>query len=301
MKRGWRLLRPPPGHRAMSARAAPGADGDTARIAAVIGVTGPPGAPGRTFVAMNLAATLSQLDATVLVDADPMLGTIGTQLDLDPERSLWFLAHEALLRPLDQGLVERHLQASGSLDVLTGLEDPGETGSCTPELVGAVLAVLRRTHGFVVVDLGALLGSFAAAVARQCDGLLWTMVATEIGAVAFDRTLRGRAAAEAAGTAARWEAIVCNRHGSSALPHAVGDLEASYGLPVLGRIPADPAAARQGDMRHRPAVLGSRLGRPFGELAARIGATAPTADRGSDEGWSRRMVTPTAATLAPRP
>jgi len=265
--------------------------------ATVLGVTGPPGAPGRTFIALNLAAVLSGRGATVLVDADPVLGTVGIQLDLDPERSLWFLAHEALLQPLDSGLLERHLQRRGALDILSGLDDAGEPGACTPELVAAVIASLRTSHQWVIVDIGALLSPFTSAVARCCDGLLWTVVANRVGSVAFDRTVRGRAAAAVA--AGPWEGIVCNRYDRTTLAHAVADLEASYSLPVLGRIPTETSALRGAAAVHRPGISPGRMRRAFIALADRIGPRVVSPDAWSDVAWEGAVTPPPSGVAAP--
>ncbi|HVA21960.1 MAG TPA: hypothetical protein VNN74_07685 [Candidatus Micrarchaeia archaeon] len=292
---GWRPAeRGPADH---STAAPEGSTDETGWESTAIAVTGPPGAPGRSFVAINLAATLAEQSPTVLIDADPVLGTLSTQLDLDPERSLWFLAHEALLRPLDGELVSRHVQRSGGLDVLTGLDDPGETGACTPELVGAIVAELRATHRWLVVDAGALIGAFTAAVVGHCDGVLWTVTATEVGSVSFDRTLGGRAATGL--TNDRWEGIVCNRWGRTSLPHAAADLEAAYGLPVLARIPLDPGPALRAETRHRPMVTAGGPRRGFTELARAV-ARAAAPDRPTTGAWQTPLMTPAAVTLATR-
>lgn len=300
MSRRWRLRsgaipwgRTPPAHLDGGPPA-----GEGAARSVVVAVTGPPGAPGRSFTACHLAATLASRTPTVLVDADPVLGTQGTRLDLNPERSLWFLAHEAILRPLDGPLVQRHLQQSGPLAVLAGLDDPGEPGVCTPEVIVRVLTALRAAYQWVVVDTGALVGPLVSSVVRSCEGVLWTMVADELGVVAFDRTLRGRAAASAIG--GQWEGIVCNRHGDSVLPHAVEDLEAQYGIPVVARIPLDPATAARSEIEHRSALGPSAMRRAFTDLALRLEAVA--ADRHDDvDATGRKALAPSSLALFPPP
>ncbi len=231
----------------------------------VIGVTGPPGAPGRTFAAINLAATCAARGVgTLLLDADPVLGTVAAHLDLPPERSAWFLAHEAVLQSLDDQLIGRHTHAVGPLRVLPGIHTPGEPGQCTPQFLVHLLERLVTRFHLVVVDLGALVGPGPVTLALVCDTVIWTVVATEVGAEVFDRTIHGIGGLA---IATRPAGVVLNRAGPLSLPGAAADIERQYHLPVLARIPEDRRSSLRAERAHLPAVVQGAFSRPFSLLA----------------------------------
>ncbi|HUY61246.1 MAG TPA: hypothetical protein VMW49_05170 [Candidatus Dormibacteraeota bacterium] len=280
----WRLRarRPPP------PRLHPGHGLDRGRV---VGVTGPPGAPGRTFTALNLAATCAARGVTtLLLDADPVLGTVAAHLDLPPERSAWFLAHEAVLQSLDDQLIARHLHEVGPLQVLPGIHTPGEPGQCTPQFLVRLLDRLVARFQLVVVDLGALVGPGPVALALTCDTVIWTVVATEVGAEAFDRTIHG---VGGLAIATRPAGVVLNRTGRTSLPGAAADIERQYRLPVLARIPEDRRRGLRAERAHLPAVVQGAFSRPFTLLADGV-LRPPTAAAGrrDDRGRSGAVGAP---------
>ena len=101
----------------------------------------------------------------VLVDADPHLGAVAVLLDLAEDRSQIYLAHEAALQAVDDGLVLRHMQTVFGLDVLTGRSVAG---------LGEVVA-----------------GPFLAEVVSNsaAGGTTWSLSMSELSTVKLPRQL----------------------------------------------------------------------------------------------------------------
>ena len=132
-------------------------------VAPVIAVWGPTGAPGRTSVAINVAAELSQEGLTVLlVDADPYGGTIAPKLGLLDETP----GFAAVCRLADQELLTRHeLQRLAQLVdvggvretplwVLTGILRTDRWPELSAARVARVLEFCRGEFDVIIVDVG---------------------------------------------------------------------------------------------------------------------------------------------------
>ncbi|HWH92221.1 MAG TPA: AAA family ATPase [Baekduia sp.] len=127
----------------------PNADGHEGQV---ITVLGPKGGTGKTLVTSCLAAALAQEGArAVAVDLDLQFGDVGLAYGLRPERTIYDLATAG--GTLDLEKVEAFLtpHSSGARALLAPLR-PDQAAAISPDLVRAVLSVLRRHAGFVVVD-----------------------------------------------------------------------------------------------------------------------------------------------------
>lgn len=245
----------------------------SARRGIVIGVTGPTGAPGRTFLSINLAAALvTQGQRVVLVDADPHLGAVAVLLDLAEDRSLVYLAHEAALQAVDDGLVLRHMQTVFGLDVLTGRSVAGLGEIVAGPFLAEVVSILRRRYDVVVVDVGALDCEAAQTAALMSQLVVWVVVPTKLGIDLLDRTLAGPLAAQ---VRTRASLTILNRLGPPGLREVEHSLRARYGLAVAAAVPDQRRASIEAEDRGRPAVMGGGLAKPILRCAREIIAALP--------------------------
>jgi len=138
------------------------APGET-RATPVIAVWGPTGAPGRTSVAINVAAELSQEGLTVLlIDADSYGGTIAPKLGLLDETP----GFAAVCRLADQELLTHHelqrlaqiVDIGGAnrtpLWVLTGILRPDRWPELSAVRVARVLEFCRGKFDIIIIDVG---------------------------------------------------------------------------------------------------------------------------------------------------
>ncbi len=124
----------------------------------IIAVYGTGGAPGRTTLAVNIAAELSEAGArTLVVDLDPRGAGVAAALGvLDESAGIAAVAHGAVSGGDAYALVMRH---SIALDprraVLTGLSHPSRVPELSEAALEAVWPGLRGAADVVVVDLAA--------------------------------------------------------------------------------------------------------------------------------------------------
>jgi MinD-like ATPase involved in chromosome partitioning or flagellar assembly len=238
----------------------------------VVGVTGAGGAPGVTFLSVNLAVWLADQGVSVcLVDADPVAGAVASQLDLNEDRSLYYLAHESTLALVDDDLIDRHLQHFGGLSVLAGRSEPGLGAPIPAGIFETVIGLLRRRHQLLIIDLGRMGSPQTMAMAAGCQLLLWVVAPTPLGADLFDRTVTSGLATQ---LRPKPNLAVVNGVGASALAEAEGALLGRYGIPVVGRLPHHRPACLEAEAGHRPAVLGGPLAQPLRRLANSVVAAA---------------------------
>lgn len=231
----------------------------------VVGVvTGGAGA-GATFLAVNVAVWASECGVrTVLVDADPKLGSVAAHLALSEHRSFETLAHQATLRPVDSSLVGANLQTYRRLAVLAGRSEP-EPQQEQAEVFDRVVAVLASEFDLVVCDIGSLDTAVAVARAERCHVLLWVAVPTPVGAGRLDRTINCDLCAPLRGKVGF---AVVNQTGARLPPGAFGVLEGEYGLRVAGAVPSDRRACLGAESSATPAVFSRPLGPPLRSTAA---------------------------------
>lgn len=223
----------------------------------VVGVvTGGAGA-GATFLSLNLALWASECGVrTVLVDADPNMGSIAASLGLGEERSLENLGHQATLHAVDTSLVEANLQNFRRLRVLAGRAEPGPRQVPTA-VFDLLMGTLADQFELVVADVGSLDSVSAVDRAARCHALVWVALPTPVGAVRLDRTITSDLCAPLRGKGGY---VVVNRAGSSLPRGASGVLEGEYGLQIAGTVPGDPKACLSAEVARSPAVLNRPLG-----------------------------------------
>jgi len=216
----------------------------------VIAVFSPKGGAGRTTIATNLALALRQEtnQRVALVDANLQFGDVGVLLNLNPK-------NRSVLDAVEGGEPDRDIIESVIVDHSTGirvlLAPPSPEGAdlVTPTYMRAIIAMLRETHDWVVVDLPAGLNDHTLGVLDAADQIL-VVAALEITTIKNVRLfLEVADQLEYERSKVR---LVINRSDASQ-GIRIGDVEASIRRPIDGTIVSDG----------RLAVLAVNRGVPF--------------------------------------
>jgi Flp pilus assembly CpaE family ATPase len=140
----------------------------------VTAVYSPRGGSGVTTLALNLAIALAQRhpDDVVLLDLDVLFGHALASLWLEP-RGVLAQASPVTLRSLERpGLDIYLIPHSSSLRILPAATKPEEGQTITAEHVHAIVTVLRRHFGYVVLDLPHSFSEVALSGLELADRLL---------------------------------------------------------------------------------------------------------------------------------
>lgn len=177
----------------------------------VITVLGAKGGVGKTTIATNLAIALQREShgAVALIDADAQFGDVALALDLAPERSLADAAGS--IGQLEFSDVREFMTPGYGIWVLAAPRHAAEGQQVTGEALGAVIARLRDSFDFVVVDTG---GAYTGLTAAAADAATTRMLVTtpELNAV-HDAVRAVRWLRERAGPDAGRLRLVENRAG----------------------------------------------------------------------------------------
>jgi pilus assembly protein CpaE len=154
----------------------------------VIAVFAPRGGSGVTTVAVNMALALNTPEApAALVDADLQFGDVCAFLNLQPRLSVVDMTAQADV--LDDELIrELLLSHESGLRVAAAPVAPEMADDVTPAGLSAVLAALRRSFPYVVVDAGSYLNDIALTVLEEAD-LVVSIVLPEIPSIKNARLL----------------------------------------------------------------------------------------------------------------
>jgi pilus assembly protein CpaE len=146
----------------------------------IIGVFSPKGGAGRTTIATNLALALHRETGgrVCLVDANLQFGDVGVLLNLNPK-------NRSMLDAVETGEPDADITNSVVIDHSTGirvlLAPPSPEGAdlVTPAYLRKMVAHLRETHDFVVVDLPSALNDHSLAIMDAADQIV-VLTALEI-------------------------------------------------------------------------------------------------------------------------
>jgi pilus assembly protein CpaE len=175
----------------------------------VIAVYNPSGGMGTTSIAVNLAASLATAGESVaLVDLNLFSGDVTTFLDLAPRYTLanvttrWGQVDASFLK----SVMVPH--ASG-IQVLCGPTDLEEADGVQPEQLGDVIALLKKTFTYTVIDTGGRLSGCNMATFERSDLILFV---TLLNLPALKNAKRYLAAMNGAGLGSDRVKLVINRH-----------------------------------------------------------------------------------------
>jgi pilus assembly protein CpaE len=231
--------------------------GDWGRRGKLIAVFNPKGGVGKTTVALNLAAMLTEKGQRVLLlDADTVTGHVSTSLGMDAVPTVV----DAWRDELDGGPVIPFSElASGhpsGLRVLPLTASPIHTEIMDPDRVAASIAAARRAVDFIIADLHPSYSPLNRAVFDKADRIL-VPVTPDLPAIRAVVKLRD--VADELGMRDRLSLVV-NRV-NSGVP--TEDIEKAIGIPAYATIRSDG----------RLLVKAANEGRTLVELAPRDAIT----------------------------
>ena len=148
------------------------------------------GGVGTTTLAVNTAVRLANRGAAsvALLDLDPWWGQVATHLDLAPRATVTDLARD-LRGNVDPDLVHSYgLHHLSGVSVYTSPSRPDEAAPLTQDHVEVVLAALRASFDYVVVDGGSTMDERAQVLQTRADRVI-VVVSPEIPAVRATRML----------------------------------------------------------------------------------------------------------------
>jgi pilus assembly protein CpaE len=199
-----------------------------ALLAPLICVLGPKGGTGKTVTVCNLGVSLAEAGRrTVVVDLDLHFGDVGLGLRLTPERTIYDLARSG--GTLDEEKVADYLTPHESgLRVLLAPTRPDHAGAVSVTFISEVLAVLRATNGFVIVDTPA---GFPSEVIATIDSSTEVVVVGMLDAFSLKDTKLGLETLDLMGYDRNSIRLVLNR-ADTHVGIAENDVKA-----ILGRTP----------------------------------------------------------------
>ena len=244
----------------------------------IIGLCSGPGSPGRTTVAINLAAALGAVVPTILVDADLAGPSVAAQLDADPTRNLYMVAHaepeaawewdraiQGEVQPLDR-------TRSPYADILCGVPKPDMRGRITRRFVERLVQALQRRYRYVILDTGGELVGPEGSVHRAALSL--TQQALLVCSSDLVGLWRARATLGLLQTHLQISpervALIVNRH-DPRFHHGRTEIEWALGAATAAVVPYDHLGMERALAAQRPAILGrGAAGKVLLDLAERI-------------------------------
>ncbi|MEV7042847.1 carbon monoxide dehydrogenase maturation protein [Amycolatopsis sp. NPDC051061] len=232
------------------------------------------GSPGVTTLALALAAHWPDVARTrrLIAEIDPAGGDLAMRLQLPTTPGLVSLAAAARRQPRPTVVWEHTQVLAGGAHVLVAPPGSGHTRAALHILTGAehqlLPAAAREPRVVVLADCGRVdPGTPAETIARQADALI---------------LLTGTRAEDLAHTAARLRELArwTPRPGLllTGQGYPTAEVERELGVPAIGRLPNDPAAAATLTGRRLPSAHRRRTGgldRHVGALARTL--ASPTA------------------------
>ena len=142
------------------------------RSGTIVTVFGAKGGIGKTLLAVNLAASLSELGAsTALVDLDPVFGDVARTLKTRTDRSFLDAAQRAA--ELDEWTIDSYLSPHPcGLKVLSAPRLPTDWREIDAEAVSKLLTLVAKVHEFVIIDTPATLTDLVVLALHRANVVL---------------------------------------------------------------------------------------------------------------------------------
>ena len=211
----------------------------------VFTVFSPKGGAGKTTVATNVAATLvASGKRTLLIDLDTQFGDVAISLGLHPEHSVADVVE--LGNRLDVSSLRRLVTHHGSsLHVLAAPSDPGALETVSTDLLRRLLSVARGEYEYVIIDTAPTLDDVSVTVMENSDTVF---MVTTLDIPALKNTKLALRTLRMVNFPTDRVSAVMNRCDAKVGLQA-SEVEASIGIPVVGRIPSSaavPSATNRG-------------------------------------------------------
>jgi Flp pilus assembly CpaE family ATPase len=265
----------------------------------IIGLCSGPGSPGRTTVGINLAAALGAVVPTILVDVDLSGPSVAAQLDADPTRNLYMVAHAEPEAAWEwDSAIQSEVQAldrtrSPYADMLCGVPKPDMRGRITRRFVERLVHALQRRYRYVILDTGGELIGAEGAVHRAAIGLAQQVLlvcSSDLVGLWRARTTLGLLQSHLQISPER-VALIVNRH-DPRFHHGRTEIEWALGASTACIVPYDHLGVERALAAQRPALLGrGAAGKALLDLAERIHGgkvvLAPEPERADRKRWPR--------------
>jgi Flp pilus assembly CpaE family ATPase len=282
-----------------TARAEAAEHGATPDALSIIGLCSGPGSPGRTTVGINLAAALGAVVPTILVDVDLSGPSVAAQLDADPTRNLYMVAHAEPEAAWEwDSAIQAEVQAldrtrSPYADMLCGVPKPDMRGRITRRFVERLVHALQRRYRYVILDTGGELVGAEGAVHRAAIGLAQQVLlvcSSDLVGLWRARTTLGLLQSHLQISPER-VALIVNRH-DPRFHHGRTEIEWALGAATACIVPYDHLGVQRALAAQRPALLGrGAAGKAILDLAERIHGgkvvLAPEPERADRKRWPR--------------
>ena len=242
----------------------------------LIVVFSPKGGVGTTTVAVNLALAIAsrEPDQVALVDLAPVIGSVGSHLNLHPRMNVSDLGRDMLALG-DRDAMKTYLEPYDHLRVLTGSTGPAVASRVGADNIGAIVETVLLEVPTVVVDAGSHLDPRSLAVMELADNLI-LVVTPELPALQAVHTML-EYLHETGSTAPEATVVLNELFAHQMLTPA--DIEGALGRRIAVRIPHDAYAFQRAVNEGNPVVrtaASSAAGQRFLELAALVqGEDAP--------------------------
>ena len=256
----------------------PSAPAPAASQGSVISVQGARGGAGTTFVACQLAATLSARGIpTVLVDAALAFSDVTAALGVSSEQGVRTISD---LAPVVDEVSPEHLgkvlyQHPAGFGVLLGPLDGTTVGAAEAALIRAAVSSLRTSHGAVVVHTSRCLDEATLEAIRSSDTVLLVTTLDLFSLYGAKRAIHRLGSSKSGGVS-----VVVNNAVRS--PVGVGDVERVLGVAPVARIRFDSAVPRAQQCGELLRPRSGRAARDVERLAAL--ADGELARRGGEGG-----------------
>jgi len=242
----------------------------------LIAVFSPKGGVGTTTVAVNLALAIAgrAQDQVALVDLAPIIGSVGSHLNLHPRMNVSDLGRD-MLAIGDAESMKSYLEPYGNLQVMTGSTGPAVASRVGADNIAPIAETVLLSMPVVVVDLGSQLDPRALALMEVADNLV-VVVTAELPALQAVHAMLEYL--HETGSSAPEATIVLNEtFAPQMLTQA--DVEGALGRKIAVRIPHDAQLFQRAVNEGKPVVRAAGSSIPaqrYGELAALVqGEDAP--------------------------
>jgi len=228
------------------------------------------GGVGKTVIATNLAVGLAEHTGgrVALVDLDLQFGDVGVMFNLDHSRSITELV-DGSSGIDDESLAEVLASGPAGVKVLLAPISPELADLVTAEHVRSLMAELRKSFDYVVVDSSSHLTEFNLEVVELAQRVL---VVTALTIPAIKDAKLTLKVLESLSVEPEKIMLVVNRIDSYA-DFNQGSIEQSLRTPVAVQIPHDPRVIGDAITNGQPFVIANRdaeVSRAVRELVARI-------------------------------
>ena len=243
----------------------------------LIVVFSPKGGVGTTTVAVNLALAIAarEPDRVALVDLAPVIGSVGSHLNVHPRMNVADLGRDVMALG-DREAMKGYLEPHGQLQVLTGSTGPAVASRVGADNVGPILETVLLSVPTVVVDAGSHLDPWAIATMELADNVI-VVVAPELPALQAVHAML-EYLHETSSNVAEPTIVVNEVFGHPMLTPA--DIEGALGKRLAVRIPHDGLLFQRAVNEGTPVVRAASSSAPaqrFMELAGLVlGEDAPS-------------------------